>query len=204
MNSRKWYATRSRRGKRGRGFTIVELLIVIVVIAILAAITVVAFNGVQQRAENSKTLAAIDQYAKALQLYKTNTGDYPLSGGGFQFGCIIESGACAMVGGTAGADCASIGASGVNTNLNAAIKTVVNSIPSVSDQTMQCEGKVVKGALYISYGNFYGSDNRNGYVLYYLKGDQPCTTPGGSKLVNPNGRIYYSSGTTRCFIQFDA
>lgn len=35
------------------GFTIVELLIVIVVIAILAAITVVAFNGIQARASDS-------------------------------------------------------------------------------------------------------------------------------------------------------
>ena len=32
------------------GFTIVELLIVIVVIAILAAITIVAYNGIQNRA----------------------------------------------------------------------------------------------------------------------------------------------------------
>ena len=32
--------------RKSSGFTIVELLIVIVVIAILAAITVVAFNGV--------------------------------------------------------------------------------------------------------------------------------------------------------------
>lgn len=186
------------------GFTIVELLIVIVIIAILAAITVVAFNGIQVRAENAKTLSGIDQYAKALQLYKTNTGNYPLAGGGFQFGCIADSGNCAMVAGTSGPDCASIGASVVNNTLNAAIKTVVNSIPAISDQTMQCESKSVKGAIYIMYGNLYGGDNRNGYILYYLKGDQPCTTPAGSKLVNPNGRTYYSSGTTRCYIQFDA
>lgn len=190
--------------KKSRGFTIVELLIVIVVIAILAAITVVAFNGVQVRAENSKTLAAVDQYSKALQLYKTNTGDYPLAGAGFQFGCIAESGTCAMVGGTAGSDCASIGASGISATLNTAIKTVIGSIPAPSEQTMQCENKIVKGAIYIMYGNYFGPDNRNGYILYYLKGDQPCTTPGGSKLVTPNGRIYYTSGTTRCFIQFDA
>lgn len=35
------------------GFTIVELLIVIVVIGILAAITVVAYNGVQEQARHS-------------------------------------------------------------------------------------------------------------------------------------------------------
>ena len=35
------------------GFTIVELLIVIVVIGILAAITIVAFSGIQNRANNT-------------------------------------------------------------------------------------------------------------------------------------------------------
>ena len=36
-----------------RGFTIVELLIVIVVIAILAAITIVSYNGIQSRASDT-------------------------------------------------------------------------------------------------------------------------------------------------------
>ncbi|HEY0965041.1 MAG TPA: prepilin-type N-terminal cleavage/methylation domain-containing protein [Candidatus Saccharimonadales bacterium] len=189
---------------RKLGFTIVELLVVIVVIAILAAVSIFAYNGVQTRAENAKTLAAIDQYAKALRIYKTNTGDYPLAGGGFQYGCIAESGSCGMVGGTAGTDCAGVANSSVNTTLNTAIKTVVANIPAVSEQTLQCQNKSVKGALYVMYGNFYGPDIRNGYIIYYLKGNQQCTTPGGSKLVNPDGRIYYATDTTRCVIQFDA
>ena len=45
------------------GFTIVELLIVIVVIGILASITIVAFNGVQERAHASK----IDSDLKSLK-----------------------------------------------------------------------------------------------------------------------------------------
>ena len=47
------------------GFTIVELLIVIVVIAILAAITIVAYNGIQERARITKIKADLNQISKA-------------------------------------------------------------------------------------------------------------------------------------------
>ena len=61
--------------KQGRGFTIVELLIVIVVIAILAAITIVAYNGIQSSARNSKAKADIANLAKAVHAAKLNTGN---------------------------------------------------------------------------------------------------------------------------------
>ena len=40
--------TIKRQKELRRGFTIVELLIVVVVIAILAAITIVSYSGIQQ------------------------------------------------------------------------------------------------------------------------------------------------------------
>lgn len=46
-----------KKMKDERGFTIVELLIVIVVIAILAAITIVAYNGIQNRARTTEAAA---------------------------------------------------------------------------------------------------------------------------------------------------
>lgn len=46
------------------GFTIVELLIVIVVIGILAAMTIVAFNGIQERARLSSAKAFAAQLEK--------------------------------------------------------------------------------------------------------------------------------------------
>ena len=49
-----------------KGFTIVELLIVIVVIGILAAITIVAFNGVQQKAATAAVQSDLTQNAKAI------------------------------------------------------------------------------------------------------------------------------------------
>lgn len=53
---------------RKHGFTIVELLIVIVVIAILAAISVVAYNGIQQRARDSQRKSDLAAIAKALEV----------------------------------------------------------------------------------------------------------------------------------------
>jgi len=58
-----------------RGFTIVELLIVIVVIAILAAITIVAYNGIQQRAQVSALYSGIKQVDKSFRLFLTENGD---------------------------------------------------------------------------------------------------------------------------------
>lgn len=57
--------------RNGSGFTIVELLIVIVVIGILAAITIVAYNGIQDRARSGKAKADINQLAKAMTAAKT-------------------------------------------------------------------------------------------------------------------------------------
>lgn len=59
------------------GFTIVELLIVIVVIAILAAISVVAYNGIQSRARDSARIQKIKDISKALELYKIDNNQYP-------------------------------------------------------------------------------------------------------------------------------
>lgn len=59
-----------------RGFTIVELLIVIVVIAILASISVVAYNGIQQRSRDSIRKSDINAIAKALELHYIDKSSY--------------------------------------------------------------------------------------------------------------------------------
>lgn len=65
---------------RQTGFTIVELLIVIVVIGILAAIVIVAYNGVQSRAQDSIVKQDLAALAKQYELYKVDNGTYPPSG----------------------------------------------------------------------------------------------------------------------------
>jgi len=64
-----------------KGFTLVELLIVIVVIGILASISIVAYNGAQQRARDSVRQNDISEIAKGLELYYLDNHKYPTSGG---------------------------------------------------------------------------------------------------------------------------
>jgi len=63
--------------KTNSGFTIVELLIVIVVIAILAAISIVAYNGVQERARVSVQKSDILAIAKQASLFMVDDGAPP-------------------------------------------------------------------------------------------------------------------------------
>lgn len=63
--------------QRQRGFTIVELLIVIVVIAILAAISIVAYTGIQERAHDTAVQNDLRQFATQLELFRATTGAYP-------------------------------------------------------------------------------------------------------------------------------
>ncbi|HTK39920.1 MAG TPA: prepilin-type N-terminal cleavage/methylation domain-containing protein [Patescibacteria group bacterium] len=60
-----------------RGFTLVELLIVIVVIAILAAISIVAYNGVQNRGKAAAAQSLASQVAKKAEAWNTVEGTYP-------------------------------------------------------------------------------------------------------------------------------
>lgn len=63
-----------------RGFTIVELLVVIVVIGILAALVTVSVSGAQAKARNMKRITDIKSVAKAIELYKADNGSYPITG----------------------------------------------------------------------------------------------------------------------------
>jgi len=63
-----------------KGFTIVELLIVVVVIAILATISIVAYTGIQNRANDAKIKAAATQFEKGVRMFNLETGNQPWSG----------------------------------------------------------------------------------------------------------------------------
>lgn len=65
--------------KNKSGFTLVELLIVVVVIAILAAISIGAYNGLQNRTHDTAVRSDLSNIAKMFEIYKidSSTGTYP-------------------------------------------------------------------------------------------------------------------------------
>jgi prepilin-type N-terminal cleavage/methylation domain-containing protein len=75
-----------------KGFTIVELLIVIVVIGVLAAITVVAYNGIQERAANSKIMNDLKGMQKLIESYYATYGTYPTTSGSWSYSSSNPSG----------------------------------------------------------------------------------------------------------------
>ena len=64
-----------------KGFTLVELMVVISIIAVLSSITLVAVTSTRQTARDGYRLAQIRQVKTALELYFNTHGYYPFDGG---------------------------------------------------------------------------------------------------------------------------
>ncbi|MCC5788429.1 MAG: prepilin-type N-terminal cleavage/methylation domain-containing protein [Opitutales bacterium] len=71
--------TSSRRSENCpvRGFTLVELLVVVAVLGILAALSFPVFSAVQNRARVSQTKTQFTQYITAMEGYRSTYGYYP-------------------------------------------------------------------------------------------------------------------------------
>lgn len=69
---------------KSKGFTLVELLVVITIIAILAVVGISAFSGAQKTARDGRRRADIDSIAKAMESrFDPVTGTYPALSGTF-------------------------------------------------------------------------------------------------------------------------
>lgn len=182
--------------KSYQGFTIVELLIVIVVIGILAAIVIIAYTGVQNKAVNANLLGAFDANYKALIAYAQANSGYPqptditASADGNKWVCLEET-ANLPATSTFGAGVCAINAYGsVSTVVNTALKTIVNKLPSVANYVVSVPsaGFAVRG-IFLAY---YPSVTQPPQLLYYVPGNQGC----GRGTAN----FLSASNVTQCFV----
>lgn len=150
--------------KKQTGFTIVELLIVVVVIAILAAITIVAYNGIQNQAKNSQMVSAVGTYVKAIQSYNSLNASVPMTVNGIH--CFN------------GQSCWS----GTDVTASQTLRTNLGQI--ISAMPTFPEGH----AALITYGTT--TDTVNGgnytgwYVLFEVTGTNTCPDIGGLRYLN--------------------
>jgi len=73
-----------RHHKQKRGFTLVELLLVVTIIGILAGAVLMNFRGQTDKAKTARAKADIQSMETALSLYEMDIGDYPSSDEGLQ------------------------------------------------------------------------------------------------------------------------
>ncbi len=102
-----------RSARTSRGFTIVELLIVIVVIGILAGLVLNSYSGAQRSARNAQTAVAVQAYRKGLIAYSIINGAYP----NYNAECLGD--------GYPGGTC--YGGQPINAAFSTALKTVMGS-----------------------------------------------------------------------------
>jgi prepilin-type N-terminal cleavage/methylation domain-containing protein len=60
-----------------KGFTLVEMLIVIAIIAILASVALVSVRGVRSSANDTKRISDLNKVQQQLEVYYTKNGNYP-------------------------------------------------------------------------------------------------------------------------------
>ena len=186
------------------GFTIVELLIVIVVIGILAAITIVAFNGVQQRANNTAKFEAAATYGRSMQIYVAQNNAYPTMGAGSV--CLGKN--YTIRGGDTVGSC---GGSDYTTKedspFNTAIQTVLTSVPNGSNRVVTKEsGVTFVGITLTNWSGFTVDGQSNPYVMQFvLEGrDQDCKVAGVVQEVTPGVWGAFTPTTTRNNTFYDA
>ena len=75
---------RLRTRARPRGFTLLELLVVILIIGLLTGIVGPRFMSQISRSETTAARAQIDAFDKALQSYRIDVGHYPDAAAGLQ------------------------------------------------------------------------------------------------------------------------
>jgi prepilin-type N-terminal cleavage/methylation domain-containing protein len=182
-----------------KGFTIVELLIVIVVIGILAAITMVAFTSAQARADNTRTAQAISQFTKIISTYASEHGVYPTNvvppatPPSVAWTCLPYTPSTCGSSSNTPSSCFGLNTTGMNSAFIAELKRVASPLPAVSERSIACSAtQTFQGALI----NVFNT-GKSARLHFVQLGDVECPSIGGTSAMAKS----FSADATRCSVE---
>lgn len=163
-----------------RGFSLVELTIVIVVLAILAAIAVVSYDGVRKNAYNTKMLAGVERYYEAVETYKVKHGSYPQTS--IEHADPASTVALTCLGiGYEGGNCGVVTDTDIHEDVyfNQQMQTLVETPPALGELKLDVQPETFIGAVYGIDHTIRGGTGYGRTIQWALIGeDVDCKIPG--------------------------
>ena len=71
--------------KNTKGFTLIELMVVISIIGVLSSVVMAGLSSARAKAGDSANVQRMKQIQTAIELYREDNGSYPTTGGNFQY-----------------------------------------------------------------------------------------------------------------------
>lgn len=165
------------------------------VVSILAAISVVAYNGIQTRANSSKTESVIKAYQTALEMYYVDHGRYPATyNDNNDYLCLGQPSDFPADGDFALGQCSK------NSNYSWGAVVVEDLNQALEPYMPNPPGALLKTYTWSSHGNTYWTrgveaqvHDQWAYMEYFIDGSQSC----------PTGDKNYDEerGVTLCYVR---
>lgn len=212
---------RQQHPTKHRGFTLVELLIVIVIIGILASITSVAYNGITEQARNTATVSLARQYYTILKIANVQ-GSVTFPAGTIGRFCLSDE--TPVVDGTH--ECGEVNGTKPATysqTLIDQLKQVSSTLPAASPDTMY--SPTIYYGPTVEFADTWLDQNGNpvtSILHYWLEGNAkncvmptiifdysqspvPEGQPGATAVIRPSGQdySYTDSKATYCYVKID-
>lgn len=163
-----------------RGFTLLELMIVITIIGLLTAVVLVSLGTSREKGRNAARVSQIKEYIKAFELYRSDTGRYP------SWGSSPSASARCLTDDPDDNNCWMINNGNGNRLeyglLFTQISTYIKRIPQTESELFSRGGRQYEGISYqfFDYGDTY-------QIEYFMEGtNRDCLIPGAVAASNPN------------------